>query len=128
MGDFFASSEFIFVRFQHSHGMIFEFGRVAHTVFEQHGFFVDEFDLGFDLIILFFHEGKNIFESCDFFVLLSSFGFGLDLESVFFFENEVNFNGASLLSQGFFVHFDFLFEFFVLKFELFAGVHRLIEN
>lgn len=128
MGDFFASSEFIFVRFQHSHGMIFEFGRVAHTILEQHSFFVDEFDLGFDLIILFFHEGKNIFEACDFFVLLSSFGFGLDLESVFFFENEVNFNGTSLLSQGLFVHFDFLFEFFVLKFELFADVHSLIEN
>ena len=79
--------------------MIFKFGRVAHAVFEQHGFFVDEFDFGFDLIVLFFHEGEDIFEACDLFVLLSSLGFGLDLESVFFLENEINFDGASLLSE-----------------------------
>ena len=99
LSNFFASSKLVLVRFEHPHCMIFEFSRVAHTVLEQHGFFVDKIDLVLNFVIFLLHQLEKVFESGDFFVFLASFGFGLDLESVFFLENHVNLNCASLLSQ-----------------------------
>ena len=41
--------------------MIFKSGWIAHTVLKKHGLFVNEINFSFDLVVLFFHQKKDIF-------------------------------------------------------------------